>query len=123
VLAHALSHELTLLHFPRREPCAFRYLAWLPPVKLVARSRRAGGSDSCGDTPRKHFDSERDAVRVGEVSQAEADGLKKGNKVTVVRVVTEATLTKRDRWVSTSAYSDVVDVLAPYCVTVVLTRK
>lgn len=74
---------------------------------------------------RVFFEAEKDAVMVGdEVTQAQAGQLKKGSKVTVARTVTEITLTKHDdKWVSSSSYSDVVDVLEPYCVTVVVERK
>ncbi len=74
---------------------------------------------------RVYFDGDADVVRVGgEVSTADAARLKKGDKITVARTVTEVTLTAHDdRWVSTSSYGDTVDVLEPYCVTVVLVRK
>ena len=74
---------------------------------------------------RVFFEAEKDAVKVGdEVAQEEAGRLRKGDKVTIVRTVSEVTLTRRDdKWVSTSAYSDVIDVLEPYCVTVVVVRK
>jgi hypothetical protein len=74
---------------------------------------------------RVYFDAEKDGVKVGdEVTPQEASRLRKGSFQTVTRTVIEATVTKKqDQWVSTSAYSDVVDVLEPFCVTIVLARR
>jgi hypothetical protein len=74
---------------------------------------------------RAYFDGDNDVVHVGnDVSADEARRLRKGNTLTIVRTVTEVMLTQHDeKWVSTSAYSKVVDVMEPYCITVVLSRK
>src|SRR6266545_2244966 len=72
---------------------------------------------------RVYFADDEAVVKVGdEVTAAEASRLRNGGTFTVVRTVTEAMLSRHDKWVSASAYSDVVDVLEPYCVTVVLSR-
>jgi hypothetical protein len=75
---------------------------------------------------RVYLGDESDAVKVGgEVTQAQGAGLRKGSPWTLARTVTEATVTRRgeDNWMSASAYSDVIDVLEPFCVTLVVVRK
>jgi hypothetical protein len=64
------------------------------------------------------------AVQVGkDVSALEAAGLRQGSKCAVVRTVTEITVDRHDPWVSASPYTGVVDVMEPYCVTIIVARK
>jgi hypothetical protein len=73
---------------------------------------------------RVYFAADKDAVKVGdEVTSEEATRLQKGSKWTIIRTVTEVSLTIHDPWFSPSAYTDVVDALEPFSVTIELSRK
>jgi hypothetical protein len=73
---------------------------------------------------RVYLEADKDNVKVGdEVTAVQARLLGKGSKWTVSRTVTEVSVEKGGPWFSASAYTDVVDVLDAYCVTLVLERK
>jgi hypothetical protein len=73
---------------------------------------------------RVYLNADEDNVKVGdEVKAAEAQRLRNGGQFTVNRTVTEVTVDVHDKWFMPDGYSNVVDVLEPYCVTVVLSRK
>jgi hypothetical protein len=95
-----------------------------------------GGEPFRGDDPRLkgkptrrvyfrvYLKEDKDNVKVGdEITAAQANLLRKGSKWTVARTVTEVSVEKGDEWFYKSAYSDVVDVLDAYCITIVLERK
>jgi hypothetical protein len=74
---------------------------------------------------RIYFDAEKDGIMVGrDITNEEARRVQKGDRQAVTRTVIEASVTKSDgTWVSASKYSQVLDVLDAYCITIVVARK
>ncbi len=74
---------------------------------------------------RAYIGSEKDEVKIGdEVSATEAKRLHKGDQWTLTRTVTEVTVEKVNKqWLSVSSYTDVVDEMDAYCITLIMERK